>query len=472
MSERVITSLAILKVNWDKFGHDYIENFVPFVAECLRTARQADLGLADVQRAMEESFGLHIPQGALKTVLKRAAGRGYARRAAGRYVRDDDALAKLDFAETRNGVMEEHEALLTRLQGFAAEHYDRRWSRADSEAALVSYLGERAAPLLSAAVVGDPIDADRARAGTTGYIVNGFARHLWERDPEGFEFLETVVKGYMLANAVLFPDLGQVARGLRGLEVLFDTGFLLRALGFAGPTLEAPCRELLDLLYDENANLRCFDRTLEEVGHVLSAAAYGLRHPDTLWHSTGETLEYFISAAWRASDVELETARLEDSLRALHIRAREAPRLEARFTVDERAFEALLQERVRYLRRESLLHDLDCLAAIHRLRRGRASDSFERCKAIFVTTNEALTRASDAFFSDGAGSAGQVAHCIMDHQLTTLVWIKRPLSAPDLPRNRIIADSYAALNPPDALWKLYLDEMGRLRERGGVSEDD
>jgi hypothetical protein len=36
MKERA--SLAILKANWDK-GHDYIDNFVPFVAECAILSR-------------------------------------------------------------------------------------------------------------------------------------------------------------------------------------------------------------------------------------------------------------------------------------------------------------------------------------------------------------------------------------------------------------------------------------------------
>ena len=51
MSEHVITSLAILKANWDK-GLDYIENFVPFVAECLRTAPQDEVSLPELQAAI------------------------------------------------------------------------------------------------------------------------------------------------------------------------------------------------------------------------------------------------------------------------------------------------------------------------------------------------------------------------------------------------------------------------------------
>jgi len=99
--EQVIASLAILKVNWDR-GHDYIENFVPFVAECLRVAPQAEVSLPELQTAVAESFGLSIPQGALMTILKRAVKRGYAKRQEGLYLREEEALAALDFAKNES----------------------------------------------------------------------------------------------------------------------------------------------------------------------------------------------------------------------------------------------------------------------------------------------------------------------------------------------------------------------------------
>ncbi|MDP6545481.1 MAG: hypothetical protein QGH60_15965 [Phycisphaerae bacterium] len=44
--------------------------------------------------------------------------------------------------------------------------------------------------------------------------------------------------------------------------------------------------------------------------------------------------------------------------------------------------------------------------------------------------------------------------------------------APDLPRKRLIADCYAALNPSNALWARYTKEIDKLKESGEVSEDD
>ncbi|MEE8513014.1 MAG: hypothetical protein V3S36_10260, partial [Acidiferrobacterales bacterium] len=59
-----------------------------------------------------------------------------------------------------------------------------------------------------------------------------------------------------------------------------------------------------------------------------------------------------------------------------------------------------------------------------------------------------------------------------DHALTTLLWLKKPLSAPDLPRRRLIADYFAALRPDERFWKSYLAEIDKLERDGQLSHDD
>jgi len=61
---------------------------------------------------------------------------------------------------------------------------------------------------------------------------------------------------------------------------------------------------------------------------------------------------------------------------------------------------------------------------------------------------------------------------MLDDIFATLVWLKKPLKVPDLPRYMIVADCYATLNPPDELWERYLEEIDRLQHEKEISEDD
>ena len=56
--------------------------------------------------------------------------------------------------------------------------------------------------------------------------------------------------------------------------------------------------------------------------------------------------------------------------------------------------------------------------------------------------------------------------------MTRLALIKKPMAAPDLPRHMVIASSYAALNPSQTLWREYLEEISRRRDKGEITGEE
>ena len=91
MRPATLASLAILKVNWDERGHDYADNFLPFVQEAVRQGPSDQISVSDLQKQIRERFGLIIPQGALNTLLRRSERRGAVRREHGVFVRSGGA---------------------------------------------------------------------------------------------------------------------------------------------------------------------------------------------------------------------------------------------------------------------------------------------------------------------------------------------------------------------------------------------
>lgn len=473
VSDRTLISLAILKVNMDGRRSDPIDNFVPFVAEALRVAPSGEVSLSFLQSTITEDFGIHIPQAALKTILSRAGKRGIVKRKHGVYYRDDDTIAALDFNRTRQMVLRHHEALVDKLVTFCREHHDVIWSREEAESALLSYLSNQSLPILEGAVNGQPIKAPKLPGKGSKYLIAGFAHRLYTSDPEGFAYLESIVKGTMLADALLYPELGQVGESFNRVEVYFDTEFLLRALSLEGEQLQAPCLELIALLREAKAELRCFDHTLDELRGIVERAARALRNRTYMRTINSGVLEHYIQQGRTASDAELDLARIEQSLRNLGINVKTMPRFSLPLSVDEIRLSDVLKDIVGYQYENALEHDRKSIVGIHRLRQGQASNRLERCRAVFITTNMSLAKASTTFFrEEGNIQTSGVAHCLSFHVFTTLVWLKKPLRAPELPRKRIIADCYAAMNPDDKLWKRYLTEIEKLCGRGDIRKED
>ena len=59
-----------------------------------------------------------------------------------------------------------------------------------------------------------------------------------------------------------------------------------------------------------------------------------------------------------------------------------------------------------------------------------------------------------------------------DQVFTTLVWLKAVNKMPDLPKDRLVANCYAATLPSEELWARYVSEAERLKTRGDISETD
>jgi hypothetical protein len=471
MAGSPIISLAILKANWDILKKDYLENFVPIVAECIRLSDSDVISLPSLQQSLRSSFGLTLPQHVIENILRRVRRANYIATRNGVYVRNRRALAQLDFLRVQQEVVRKHEVLLKSFIDFCNERFQIHVTQEEAELALQSYLEDTQKFLLGAVNQDVLVHPAKHPDKSTRYLVASFIQHIQSCCSSEFEYLETIVKGNMLANAIFLPDQSQVARKFRFTEVYFDTSFLLFALGYAGAARQEPCVELLHLLYEAKAELRCFTHTLHEAKGVLDANANVLANQRTA-NGYGPSIEYFLSQGYTSSDIEMFSAQLQNDLQKLKIRVVDKPRYdEHQYVIGEQELAEALNKTGVYRRELPLRRDVDSISAIMRLRRGQESYYFEDCRALFVTTNSRLAYiARDLFYKEAP--YGIVSPCITDRTLTNLLWLKQPNKAPDLPRKRIIADYYAAIQPDDVLWRRYIAEISKLRQQQEITEDN
>jgi hypothetical protein len=464
MSVQTLTSLAILTVNWDR-GRDIVSSFVPLVAECIRSNGSQPVALVDLQQAVEREVGIRIPSGALQAILARCAKEKLVRRQHHVYVPDRKKLDALDFAPARAEALRQHQCLLDKLRAFARDRYDVDWSAEDADRNVLNYLQEGSLPVLAAATEGDPLPPSREHSRKARHILGSFARHLDEADPDGFACLETVVKGHILSGVLFYPDIRQVEARFHQLDVYCDTPFLLPALGYSEEGVQAQCLDLIDLLRDLGAHLKCFHHTREEVVGVLEAEALR-RRPGV---SSTEPPDYMTSKHLRLGEIEEMIVKIDDTLSGLGISVVDTPPWTER--PDEVALDEKLKESIDYYRDRAREKDVQSLAAIARLRKLRRVDKFESADAIFVTTNIALVRASSEFFEE-LETGRAIPVCMPVSLMTRLAWVKKPMVAPNLPRHMVMASAYAAINPSVPLWRKCLEEIEHRRAKGDIGDEE
>ena len=369
-----------------------------------------------------------------------------------------------DFRETEAEAIADHQALVEDLIAYARQHFKLELAPADADAALLSWTEQHSFGLLQKRF--DEVRRITSRA-QIDVVVAGFIVELHQRGLAGLDRLEKVARGVMLYNLLYLPDPGSSSRSFKGTEVFLDTRLLLRAIGLSGDVMQRPIRELLVLIRESGGHARCFDHTADEMRGILHALAMQMQ--DGIDEIYGESQDFLAEQNLSPSDVAEIAETLESRLREIDVMVEDAPR-QADYLIAEERLEALLQEAVPRYRYQALRADVKSLRAIHTLRQGKVFSRLEDTPAVFVTTNVAMAKVAAKFFEEEPWM-GRAQHCLADHWATTVMWLKRPVKAPTLPRDQVIAHAYAALNPPEDVWTRYRRAARELVETSQLTQD-
>jgi len=467
-----LTSLAILKVNWDERRQDYLDNFIPFVEECLRRSEADEVSSKKMQSELKELVGFEIPQGVVRTLLRRLQGEGI-RKIDNTYYRDADALNSEPLSSKSEDFQRETAALVEKLLTFSRESWEISWTEQEAEELLLDFVSRIAAPLLHARRFGDRTLDFNGNQEQADYIISAFVKRCLEKDPEGFEYLETIAKGAMMTNVVYYENPNIATEKLNDVAFYLDTPFLLDALGVNGDSLKEARMELINLLREAGAELYVFRDTVSEMRGVIDTEAKRSKSErKRRIPTTGNPIRLSLSS----SDLRVLSESLVDRLQGMRIRVKEKP--DFADWIDRRVDEGKLQDRLieagyNENKPTTLRHDVQAALAVFRLRKGQTPGRIENCTAAFVTTNPKLAYETTNFFADQLGNGARDAPpCLLNDDLATRVWLKMPNEAANLPRKQLLAHSYAALLPDDAMLDKYLQKVDEMREEGQVDEEE
>jgi hypothetical protein len=464
----LLVGLAMLRQDWDRKQKSFLDNFEPFVADCLRRQRGGGVSEAQLATCVREQFGIVIPVRVVTTLVRRMSRQGAADRRdklvfATASTRDREPLD----AERTAGERKVN-ALVSRLADYARDEAGLDWSAERAEQALRLFVEDWSSSLslMRAELAGGAYAPRLFLDHEAGFVVAKYVLELRRREPEVFGWFMDVIKSSML-SAGLYLDPGRLNQSMAGITLYFDTPFLLDFL-VGDDDLQLAAREVVELATELGLVPACFEHTVSEMRSVLEGHAQALRGPHAGARPGPSSRDF--PKTFGASDLEELAEELPARLTAVGIAVKRKPLWDGTPTTDEAALSAELQATIGYRSDNTRQRDVESLVAVHRIRRGSEPSEVERARAYFVTTNTDLVRASARHFGT-AGQAHAVPVAMSDHELATLLWLKSPTPRPDLPWRHVIADCRAALNPSDALWCQYLDELEKLEAEGDVQPE-
>lgn len=478
MENKLLQTLALLKMNWESPQRkDYLDIFIPFVIECIKDCEIEPITARDIQPIINKKFAISFPERIIDTLLTRARKKKLLKMSNKALFKDEKALAESKsnrlFQQHQEKLINRYEVFISELIKFAKNIYSKTWNTKYAEKNLFEYLDINGVTILSTLTSGVPLKqviGKKKRSNKDLYIIAKFILNAEQNNTAEFSYFESIVQGHILASSMYLPDISTANKKLNNTSFYFDTPFLIFSLGYAGVERQVACKELLDLLNKSAGGLFCFEHTILEIEGILHACSVALdpTSPEVIY---GFAAEYFLANHFTETDVmELKNSIRDDIQNTLNVKIVDKPEY-CEHSINEEYLRADLERQLNYSNPRALDLDVDSISAVIRLRKGKLADKIEDCKVVFVTTNYGLARVVRSFFNGNNYNNYRVPPCITDHRLTAHIWLKMPTKAPGLPKKRIIADCYAAIQPSDKFWKRYFEQIEKLKKKGNISEE-
>src|SRR5258706_2184697 len=475
MKQSALFSLAYLKIHWDSNRGIFLDNFIPFVAEALKLQDENVISIERLQNNLFQAFKIRILQSVIKALLFRMRKPGFITLRNHIFTKNDKKLTESLFLPIQQEVERIFTALIVDFVAFTENNYKFSISEKQAEDSLMKFVSYNQTLIYRPEGEQEELIDDVPDLSVEmKYIVANYIYLARKSKPEIFKYIETVVKGYMIAQVLYLPNVYDTKKLFRKTKIFFDTPFIILALGYSGEYFRNPCSELLDLLYQSNAKLYCFEHTFEEIKGILSACSNHLgEYSDSPF---GRTVRHFTSLGYTSSDVNLLVSKLRRNIESLKMEIIASPNYsDHRYVIEEtellEKLKGEMTQPVDINLEQRLLRDVASVSAIYRIRKNNYASDLEDSAAVFVTTSSTLAKISNEHFY--ASNDRLIAPpCITDHILTNILWLKTPNLAPDLPMKRIIADAYAAMQPSNLLMTKWVREVDKLKKSQSISDQD
>jgi len=481
MINQSITSLAILKVNWDERHIDYIESFLPLFLNLIRIKHYEKIVADTVRKDFENEYGLSIPHHPIMAILGRLRSKGFIKKEIEGFVPNYSQINNSNFNVVSDDQSRKLQKLISTIIEFSAKH----GVVLDEEAAggaLLGFFRENELSILFA-TEDKNILPDAEVNKSTKFLVAKFIHSAKKSEPQLFQFLVDIAIGSALAATVVYGNglKEHFAGKMKNLNLYLDSGYLFSLLGVDGEEDKTAFEELTHNLVNDGAKIKVFEHTYDEMMGIFTSALYWMKQKNYEINKASRTLKYFVINEFTETDVEMFIAQVPHILETFKIEKIPKPEYDRDITyqIGESQLKTLIIEAYKLddpffdeiQKEETINKDVESVYSICKLRKGKVAFTLHDASHIFITTNRLLAKTSSHIQSSD-NVPFSFPPCITDVFIGTLLWLQNPTKAVALNEKRIIADAYAAIQPDPQLIKKYLDQIELLKKKGDISDNE
>jgi hypothetical protein len=478
--QNTISSLAILAVRLDT-EKDYIETFVPFIVHLFKIKNYETVDPYTVSTDFRKEYGLIIPPLAMLTILTRTKHRGYIKEERKNYYPVKSKVIEDDFSFTASNQEKKFEKVIKGFVDFAKTQYNFEINEDQADGVFIAFLRHNDIQLLFAQQNGTTLPETQVTH-SEEFILNKYIIYSSKNEPETFQFVCDIAIGHIIASTILYNDFNEFRAFPNVIDHYLDIGLLFYLLGINGQERELAYKELINNLRRQNCNLRVFKHTVDELEDILENCREKIISNIYDGKLANRTLRFFRENNFSAAQVEIFINGVEGKLSSFGIEVVKMPEydLNGRYQIDEEKLADIIIETYRDKdpdfnsedKKYTISLDVDSISAVYRLRQGIKPKKLKDAVCAFITSNTALACANKRFELSEFNPPPVIPIVLTDVFICTFIWLNSPMQ--DLQsynEKRIIAQSYAAVQPTPALFNKLLDSATELENDNKITHD-
>ena len=304
------------------------------------------------------------------------------------------------------------------------------------------------------------------------YIVNDFIFQLYkEKNEELLNCMGDIIRGNWFANYLFMWGGDSHKKNLSEMTVFLDTPLIISLLGFHGKLSEKVVKELVKLLNQLKAKVFVFPHNLEETQSVLRSFAKSVK-TQNFKNQRIEAVQEIFRRKYSYEQLEDLVLGLKGFLNGLSIKVKENPLINKEYRIDEKKLENSISHEESDYTGNKVYIDIKSAQGIFALRKGQHTLNISDKPSIFVSSSYRVVSGINHFFKTNYPEENpkNIPIFTKDDWLTNLCWISNPKQT-TLPRDFLVANSYASLNEDSEFWELFTKKLNLLEKQGKVTEE-
>ncbi|TRZ53402.1 hypothetical protein D4S03_01850 [bacterium] len=301
--KRTIASLALLRMNWDKYKKDYIEVFIPFIVTLISKKKYKVISEEVVRKDFKEEYGLLIPYYPMITLLNRTKKRGYIKKSDERektYIPVKDLVDADEFSENAAALERKYNNVLENFIAFCRT-FEVVVEPEGADRILIAFLKEHDLDILFASREVRSLLPDVSTTDREMFLISKFIQEANQKLPEVFGFMVDIAFGHIIANSILYDINLEKFQGKISSNCYLDTGILFDLLGINYEPRESASKELLQSLIHSGSKIFVFRHTYDELIGILNGCVEWVENELYDPSRASRTLLYFKDQGCTAS---------------------------------------------------------------------------------------------------------------------------------------------------------------------------